>query len=283
MLLTADGPKVAYFGVAEVLDPETTAKSGVIAGTPSYIAPEQTRSAKLAGPLADVYALGAIFYECLTSRPPFKAATPLETLDLVRGRPPVPPVELQPGVPHDLNTICLKCLEKEPTRRYATAEALADDLERFLRGEPIIARPVGRAERLWRWVRRNPRDAALVAALAATIAFGFAGVLWQWQRAEGLYHESESRRIESEDRKVQADRAGPRPRRTRELHKAVDNTVYLSNTIDPMSYSTFVCSVRGSCWSRLCSRRIASSCGARQRRRTRRGGGRPFPRRDPTR
>ena len=240
VLLAPDGPKVADFGVAVVLDPETSARTGLLAGTPSYMAPEQTAGAKHVGPLADVYALGAILYECLTSRPPFKAATPLETLDLVRARPPVPPADLQPGVPRDLNTICLKCLEKEPARRYASAEALAEDIARFLRGEPIVARPVGRAERLWRWVRRNPRDAGLVAALFLALAGGFAGVLWQWQRAEGLYDQSETRRgqieqlyTESEGRLMRAVQAeGLATTRLGELQKAVDNTVYLVNTID---------------------------------------------------
>ena len=240
VLLAADGPKVADFGVAVVLDPETSARTGLLAGTPSYMAPEQARGAKHIGPLADVYALGAILYECLTIRPPFKAATPLETLDLVRSRPPVPPADLQPGVPRDLNTICLKCLEKEPARRYASAEALADDLGRFLRGEPIVARPVGRVERLWRWVRRNPRDAGLIAALLTVVAVGFAGVFSQWRRAEGLYDESEGRRVEverlygeSEKRKTEAENAkAAEEAKSAELQKAIDNTVYLVNTID---------------------------------------------------
>jgi tRNA A-37 threonylcarbamoyl transferase component Bud32/tetratricopeptide (TPR) repeat protein len=240
VLLAADGPKVADFGVAVVLDPDTTARTGLLAGTPSYMAPEQTAGTKNVGPLADVYALGAILYECLTSRPPFKAATPLETLDLVRAQPPVPPADLQPGVPRDLNTICLKCLEKEPARRYASAEALADDIGRFLRGEPIIARPVGRVERLWRWVRRNPRDAVLVAALFAALAGGFAGVFWQWQRSEGRRIESEGRKVEAEKARTDAEKAqadaekaqADAVAKSRELQTAIDNTVYLVNTID---------------------------------------------------
>jgi serine/threonine-protein kinase len=234
VLLAADGPKVADFGVAVVLDPDTTARTGLLAGTPSYMAPEQTAGSKNVGPPADVYALGAILYECLTSRPPFKAATALETLDLVRGQPPVPPADLQPGVPRDLNTICLKCLEKEPARRYASAEALADDLGRFLRGEPIVARPVGRVERLWRWVRRNPRDAGLVAALFAALAAGLGVALWLYDQSEGRRVQMERLYNQSEERKTEAENARQAEQKTSVKYRAaVENSVSLVNTIDP--------------------------------------------------
>ncbi|MFO0846477.1 MAG: serine/threonine-protein kinase [Gemmataceae bacterium] len=181
VLMTEDGTaKVGDFGLAKQLDDDAgQTKAGAVLGTPSYMAPEQAAGLTgEVGPRSDVYALGAILYECLTGRPPFRAATTLETLQQVRYEEPVPPGRLQPGTPWDIQTICLKCLQKAPARRYATAGELADDLERFLAGEPIRSRPVGGAERVWKWARRRPAAAALaLAALLGTVAF-LTGLLW---------------------------------------------------------------------------------------------------------
>jgi tetratricopeptide (TPR) repeat protein len=175
VLLAADGtPKVADFGLARHLDSDSgQTQTGVVMGTPSYMAPEQASGrSHEAGPPADVYALGAILYQCLAGRPPFKAATLLDTLDQVRTQEPVPPSRCQAGVPLDLETICLKCLRKEPENRYPSAAELADELARYQRGEPIRARPVGRRERAVKWVKRNPTVAALVAVSGSLLVLG---------------------------------------------------------------------------------------------------------------
>ncbi len=177
ILLTRDGtPKVTDFGLARRLDgDEGLTLSGVPVGTPSYMAPEQARGERQAiGPATDVYALGAILYELLAGRPPFRAESATATLQQVLTAEPVSPTRLNPQVPRDLTTICLKCLSKEPHRRYASAAALAEDLRRFLRGEQIAARRAGRLERLARWARRSPAQAALLAA-AVLVALAAAG------------------------------------------------------------------------------------------------------------
>ena len=186
VLLAEDGtPKITDFGLAKKLDEAGQTASGAVMGTPSYMAPEQAggKSNEI-GPLTDVYALGAILYECLTGRPPFKAATALDTILQLVGDEPVPPTKLQSKTPRDLETICLKCLEKEPRRRYTSARELADDLRRYLAGEPIRARPVGRAERAAKWVRRNPVVAALLTAVAVSVLCGAAGIFVKYLDAK---------------------------------------------------------------------------------------------------
>jgi WD40 repeat protein len=171
ILFAEDGtPKLTDFGLAKKLDEAGNTASGAVMGTPSYMAPEQAGGkTKEVGPAADVYALGAVLYELLTGRPPFKAATQLDTLLQVVAEQPVSPRRLNPQVPRDLETICLKCLAKVPARRYASAADLADDLRRYLEGRPIQAQPVGNLERFGRWCRRNPALAALTAAVAALL------------------------------------------------------------------------------------------------------------------
>ena len=168
ILLTADGrPKITDFGLARRLgDDSDLTRPGTIVGTPDYMAPEQAcGQVHDAGPAIDQHALGAILYELLTGRPPFRGATPADTIEQVRTQEPVPPRWLRPKVPRDLETICLKCLQKEPHRRYPDAGALAVDLERFLEGRPILARPSSAFEHLGRWCRRNRRVAVLGAAV----------------------------------------------------------------------------------------------------------------------
>jgi serine/threonine-protein kinase len=165
VLLALDGtPKISEFGLAKSLEgSDGPTQTGDIMGTPSYMAPEQAGGVtKQIGPAADVYALGAILYELLTGRPPFRAENSLETVRQVMVEEPVPLRRLQPRVPRDLQTICLKCLEKSPHRRYPSAAALAEDLQRFLAGEPIQARPAGVGERLVKWARRRPAVAAVI-------------------------------------------------------------------------------------------------------------------------
>ena len=217
ILLTADyTPKITDFGLAKRLDGGAgQTQSGVIMGTPSYMAPEQAQGKNdEVGPAADVYALGAILYELLTGRPPFKAATPLDTVLQVVSGEPVPPRRLQPKTPRDLETICLKCLEKNPSRRYASAAVLAKDLRFFREGRPITTRPVGQAERAARWVRRNPVVSGLLAAVVVVVIFGLVFSTYfavdAAQKAEqARWNEGEAKRsaLEANAKKIEAEAA----------------------------------------------------------------------------
>src|SRR5262249_17237165 len=152
--------------------------TGAVMGTPSYMGPEQAAGSKDVGPLADVYALGAVLYRLVTGRPPFQAATPLDTLLQRLQAEPVPPSRLNPKVPRDLGPTCPPGLQKEPSRRYAGAAALAEDLRRFLAGEPITARPASALEKALKWAKRKPAQAVAVAVSVVAAAVLLAGGLW---------------------------------------------------------------------------------------------------------
>jgi tRNA A-37 threonylcarbamoyl transferase component Bud32 len=228
-------PKVTDFGLARQLDAESSQTfDGVVLGTPSYMAPEQAEGrARSAGPSADVYALGAILYECLAGRPPFQGATPLQTLEKVRRREPVTPSSLNRQAPRDLETICLKCLRKEPERRYSSARELADDLGRFVRGEPVAARPTGRLERVAKWMRRNPTVACLSAVAALALVTGTVVSLLFGIEARHKADELEQQASQLEAQTLSAQESA---RRAEENEKKVGR-VLLSGLLIPMGRS----------------------------------------------
>jgi tetratricopeptide (TPR) repeat protein len=224
-------PKITDFGLAKQLDVNVGhTQSGAILGTPCYMAPEQAAgNSKEIGPLSDVYALGIILYECLVGRPPFNAATLMEVLEQVRNVEPVSPSRLQPKVPRDLETICLKCIDKQPHRRYRSAEALADDLKRFLNEEPILARRVRWWERATKWARRRPSAAALLGVLlAVALALPIVGLQISaqvLQRRKAEQKRLDEARTEVQERLAQARTAADSkdwPRAAERLNSAME-------------------------------------------------------------
>ncbi len=181
ILLSSDGePKISDFGLAKRLDSDDVqTRARAVMGTPSYMPPEQALGAGAPiGPAADIYALGAILYECLTGRPPFKSATAADTLDQVKHQEPVAPRLLNASVPRELDAICLKCLRKSPRERFATAAEMADEIHRYLRGEPIRTRPPGGTHHVGKWIRAHPVRSGLIAACSvAILAAAVKGVL----------------------------------------------------------------------------------------------------------
>jgi WD40 repeat protein/predicted Ser/Thr protein kinase len=232
ILLTEQGvPKVGDFGLARLLESSVgPTRTSDLLGTPSYMAPEQAaaRHAEV-GPRTDVWALGAILYECLTGRPPFKAALPLLTLQQVVHHDPATPCRLVPGVPRDLETICLKCLAKESAGRYQSAGELADDLRRFLDGRPVLARPVGPITRVWKWARANPLPSSLAALVIVTLVTGIlvASILAAWALERSATAESEGRALASANKQLGVvvgqlqDAKGTLERRVEELGLAL--------------------------------------------------------------
>ncbi|MGI9518911.1 MAG: protein kinase domain-containing protein [Pirellulaceae bacterium] len=193
-------PRITDFGLAKKTDEDDgLTKAGSIMGSVFFMSPEQALGKiDQIGPPTDIYSLGAILYKLLTGRPPFQAAGVMETIRQVTDHQPVPPRRLNPRIPRDLETICLKCLDKDQTRRYLTADALADDLQRFQEGRPIEARPISRAAHLWRWCRRNPLPASLSAGLAIALLAGVFIAATLWNRAQ-----SEHRRAQDQQHMVQ--------------------------------------------------------------------------------
>ncbi len=176
--------KITDFGLARAQSGQSrVTREGFIAGTPTYMSPEQARGESVLDPRSDIYSLGSTLYEALTGVTPYQGAPHL-VLRRVIEEDPRPLRQLNDQVPRDMETICLKAMNREPGRRYQSADELAEDLRRWLRGEPIHARPTGSLERTWRWCRRNRRVAGLAASLVVVFVAGFLGVFWQWRRAE---------------------------------------------------------------------------------------------------
>ncbi len=213
LLSAEDQPKVSDFGLAKRMDARGMTQTGAVVGTPSYMAPEQASGdTRQIGPAADVYALGAILYELLTGRPPFKAATAMDTVLQVLAEEAVPIRRLQPKVPRDLETVCLKCLHKDAGKRYPSAEALAEDLHRYLAHEPVRARPTSAWERGWKWARRRPATAALaVLGVGAPLSLLILGLVYN-ARVQEARADVDRQQLEVERSRADAARQAEKAR-----------------------------------------------------------------------
>jgi hypothetical protein len=214
-------PQITDFGLARRMEGHARlTQSGAIVGTPSYMPPEQARAEKGLTTAVDVYSLGAILYELLTGQPPFQAPTPLDTLLQMLETEPLRPRLLNPAIDRDLETICLKCLQKEPKKRYATAADLADDLRRFIANEPIQARPVGRWERAVKWARRRPAVAGLLVALVLAVLGLAIGGTWFTLRLQHALGVAEDERDKAVQAQGAADASAEDERKAREQAQA---------------------------------------------------------------
>jgi len=230
--LKAEGfgvPKITDFGLAKQMDDTSQlSQTGDVMGTPSYMAPEQAAGKiKEIGPAADIWALGAVLFEMLTGRPPFKAESPMDTLLQVLYSEPVPPSYLRAKLPADLQTICLKCLEKDIRRRYPTALALAEDLERFLEGRPITARPISTFARTVKWTRRHPAVAALLAVIFLAGTGLLAASAYLNVHLNDLAEQREKLRKTADDNAIKAEKSAAEAKKNaetaeQERDKAVD-------------------------------------------------------------
>jgi WD40 repeat protein len=208
-------PHITDFGLAKVTEADSSlTMSAAILGTPAYMAPEQAAGgAKQLTTGADIYSVGAVLYELLTGQPPFRAETAVETLRQICEQEPIPPSQIvrrqgdHSKLDRDLETICLKCLHKDLQKRYGTAELLAQDLDRWLKGEPIYARPVGPVERVQRWCRRRPAMAGLLLALHVVFLSGLVGIVWEWRRAERNAGIADARQREASAAQARAEAA----------------------------------------------------------------------------